>query len=347
MSEVRKRIVVIGGGFAGAYIAKQLERKHAVTLIDTKDYFEFTPGILRTLVEPEHAGKIQALHEHHLTCARFIRGAVTKITKKYVYIDKQKIEYDYLALATGCRYNRPFKQRNVISAERGRILRNHHESMRDANSLLVIGGGPVGIELAAEIAQKYPQKRVTIVHSRDALLPRSCPSVQNAVMRWLRKHDVQMVLAERVQDAKDDIFITNKGTQIKADAAFLCTGIKPNTEYLQTSFPHLVDDKTYVLVDEHLRLQGYDNVFVGGDLVSIKEEKLAQTAEKHAEIIVENIRRTLAKKPLLTYVSQSRPMLISLGKYYGVLTYKNVCLKGIIPAILKWFVEWRTMIRYR
>ncbi len=56
-----KRVVIVGGGFAGAYVARNLEKKFDVVLIDTKDYFEFTPSILRTIINPDHAKKIQAM----------------------------------------------------------------------------------------------------------------------------------------------------------------------------------------------------------------------------------------------------------------------------------------------
>ena len=55
-----KRVVVVGGGFAGSNVVCGLEKdeRFSVTLIDTKDYFEFTPGVLRVLVEPEHIASL-------------------------------------------------------------------------------------------------------------------------------------------------------------------------------------------------------------------------------------------------------------------------------------------------
>ena len=93
---MKKKLVIVGGGFAGALIAKKLETKFNVILIDTKDYFEFTPGILRTLVQPSHIKKIQVLHSHYLKYAKTIKGCVTKIDKKYVYCDNKKISFNYL-----------------------------------------------------------------------------------------------------------------------------------------------------------------------------------------------------------------------------------------------------------
>ena len=47
-----KNVVIIGGGFAGSVCAKKLEQDFKVTLVDTEDYFEFTPSILRLAVSP-------------------------------------------------------------------------------------------------------------------------------------------------------------------------------------------------------------------------------------------------------------------------------------------------------
>ncbi len=54
-----RNVVVVGGGFAGAKIAKSLESSYHVTLVDSKNYFEFTPSVLRVMVEPNHVNNIQ------------------------------------------------------------------------------------------------------------------------------------------------------------------------------------------------------------------------------------------------------------------------------------------------
>ena len=97
-----KRLVIIGGGFVGATVARELEGEFHVTLIDSKDYFEFTPSILRTIVEPDHMKKVQLLHSHYLKKAVLIREEVEEITNfeealgikftRYQKADAQSIE---------------------------------------------------------------------------------------------------------------------------------------------------------------------------------------------------------------------------------------------------------------
>ncbi|MBR9680343.1 MAG: hypothetical protein GOU98_00795, partial [Candidatus Altiarchaeota archaeon] len=84
---------------------------------------------------------------------------------------------------------------------------------------------------------------------------------------------------------------------------------------------------------------GFDNIYAVGDVTNVEEPKTAQNAEKQAKIIVKSI---LSKKNV-KYKSKRRPMLTSLGKNKGILTYKEFTLKGKIPALLKNFVEYKTL----
>ena len=89
-----KKLVIIGGGFAGAYCAQQLESHFNLTLIDTKDYYEFTPSVLRTLVEPNHISKIQVNHTQYLHHTTIIQAEVQDISSTEVIVKKEKYPYD-------------------------------------------------------------------------------------------------------------------------------------------------------------------------------------------------------------------------------------------------------------
>lgn len=132
-----KNVVIVGGGFAGATVAQVLERHPAVnvTLIDTKDFFEYTPSVLRTCVAPNHQKDIKVLHTKYLkkvssrrkfltTQTFFEQGEVTQVSpsavlvtspKKlegsadgvYINLAKHAVPYDYLVLAGGSNYHVP------------------------------------------------------------------------------------------------------------------------------------------------------------------------------------------------------------------------------------------------
>lgn len=342
-----KKLVIIGGGFAGAKIAKSLENYFETTLIDDKDYFEFTPGVLRSIIEPEHLKKIQVLHNHYLKKTKVINGCVKKIFQKEIMLDNNyKIEFDYLVISSGSRYNMPFKEKNVVIATRGSHLRNYHNQLSKSNEIVIIGGGIVGVELAGEISWKYPDKKITIIHHGNRLMPRNSEKSANHTEKYLIKKNVKIIYGQKATKKEEKIIITDKGTKINSDMAFLCTGITPNSDFINKD-SKILNEKKQIKVNEYLQVQGYENIFAGGDITDIKEEKTAQNAEKQGAIITNNIINLDKKNPLIKYKSKSRAMVISLSKYKGIFEYKNFVLTGLIPAFLKSFVEWKTMIRYK
>lgn len=353
-----KKIIVIGGGFAGALTAKKLEKKKdfKVTLIDTKNYFEFTPGILRTIVSPSHIKKIQILHNHYLHRSKIITDKVIEISEKYVKLKSgKKIEFDYLVIASGSKYELPIKEQDLIISTRASHLRDCYEKLCKAKSILIIGGGLVGVELAGEILDHYKKenKKITIVHSAPEIIPRNNKKTIIYADNFLQKKGVEIIKGERVVKSENNgrNFITDKNRVLKQDMAFLCTGIKPNFEFLKKNFSKALNEKNQVKVNSFLQVkkQGRTckNIFAAGDITDLKEEKTSQNSENQALIVSKNICAIENKKPLYKYHSNSHGMVISLGKKNGIFTYKKLMFGGFIPAMMKGFIEWKTMLRYK
>ena len=343
-----KRVVIIGGGFAGACAAEQLEKDFKVTLIDAKDYFEFTPSILRTIVEPEHIKKIQVLHSHYLKRAKVLMGCVKDVRAKEVILkNNKKVPFDYLVITSGSSYNLPIKEKEVVTATRAEHLRDCYERLCEAKKVVIIGGGLVGVELAAEIAEHYKDKKITIVHSRDALMQRNHPKTIKYATKFLEKHGVKIVYGERVAKRKKGYVLTDKGTRIEDDLVFLCTGIRPNGDFLKKHFADKITERHQVRVNEYLQVVDVPHMFVAGDVTDRREEKTAQNAEKEAMAIASNLKALDKGDTLSEYVSHKRPMVISLGKWKGVFELNNIVLTGLLPGLLKSFIEWKTMRKYR
>jgi len=342
-----KTVVVIGGGFVGAHVSRNLEKNFKVILIDTKDYFEFTPAILRTIVEPEHIKKVQILHNHYLKKAKVILEHVKEITDKEVIINNKRITFDYLVIGSGSSYGLPIKEEDIVIATRASHLRHSHEDLEKAKTVLIIGGGLVGVELAAEIICHYKNKNITIIHSKDRLIERNKISASTYTEKFLKERGVKILFNEKFIKKVKKEYITDKGTKIKADIVFLCTGIKPNFQLLKNNFKESLNERNQIRVNSYLQAENSKNIFAGGDIVNIQEEKTAQNAEHHAKIIVKNINAIENKESLEEYKVQARPMIISLGKWCGIFIYKNLMFKGILPGILKNIVEFKEMMKFK
>jgi len=350
-----KRVVIIGGGFTGTHCTKNLEKNKnfQVTLIDNKNYFEYTPSVLRTILEPDHVNDIQKKHSSYLENTKIINDEVKELSKTFAITKKgKKIEFDYAIISSGSGYASPIKEEGLIPAARAKELVMYHNQLEEAKKVLIIGGGLVGVELAAEICTHYDDKDITIVHSHSELMERNNPKTRRYAEKFLNKHNVKMIFNERVKGAegpcgKRKRFITNKGNKITADFSFITVGIVPHYEFMEKNFEKLLNKRNHVIVNEHLQLNDFPNIFVGGDITGIAEEKTAQTAEKHAEIIFHNLKNLESAKPLIKYKSKKRTMVISLGKYDGIVEKGNLVITGKAAALLKWGIERKTMRKYK
>ncbi len=342
-----KKVVVIGGGFAGSDAAKKLEKDFDVTLIDITDYFEFSPGVLRTIVEPEHIKEIQVLHTSYLKRAKVVTGEVSEVARKYVKLNSKKILYDYLVICSGSTYSSPIKDQNLVMDLRARNLRNCYDKLCKSKKILIIGGGLVGVELAGEILSKYKNKEVTLVHSMDRLMERNPKRASEYAEGYLKKRGVEITYNERFIDGKKREYFTNKGRKIKVDMAFLCTGITPNFELMKKNFSSKLNEKNQIKVNNYLQLLGEKKIFVAGDVNDTGVEKTAQNAQLQARVVVNNIRALEERRELESYEAKKTPLVISLGKYNGIYCNGNFVLSGFIPAIMKAFIEDWEMFKKR
>ena len=349
-----KRIVIIGGGFAGSYIARYFDKNknYHVTLIDNKNYFEFTPSIVKVLTNPNHIKNIQVRHEDYLKNSEIIIGNVVDINPEknkieVKYESKQKnIFYDHLVISSGSTYNLPFKENNLILPVRADHLTKYHNTLEKSNEILIVGGGLVGVEIAGEISQNYNNKNITIIHSKEKLMERQNQKCSLYAKKILELRGVKIIFNEKVIKNKNGVYFTDKGTDIKSDLCFVCTGIVPNFDFMKNNLKYSLNENNYVIVNEFLQVKNYINIFAAGDISDVKEEKTAQNAIKQGNIVCINIKNSGMKRPLVKYESTKRIMVISLGKYCGILTYKEMALRGLLPAFMKWAIEKREMMKF-
>ncbi|KAK7434547.1 hypothetical protein VKT23_020156 [Stygiomarasmius scandens] len=129
-------------------------------------------------------------------------------------------------------------------------LRAHQKLIEDAQSILVVGGGALGIQFATDIADIHPNKSVTLLHSRERLLPKFDPDMHTEIHLALESLGVKVILSERLADRDalpkynergQRVVKTTKGREIVADVVLMCTGQTPNTSILRTMDPSTVN----------------------------------------------------------------------------------------------------------
>jgi apoptosis-inducing factor 2 len=184
-SSSASRLVIIGGGMAGHLIAHATQSSMKVTLIDPKTYVEVPMAVPRLLVEPE-ALPARIPYADSLPNVRLVRGHATAIADSSVEVTAadesvETVPFDYAVIATGSRYLDPLiKATAGTEAERHAEIVAAHRSYRTTRNVLVVGGGPVGVEIAAEFVESFPAVKVAIIEMGGKLLQAAPKQV-----RWL------------------------------------------------------------------------------------------------------------------------------------------------------------------
>ncbi|CAK7331997.1 unnamed protein product [Dovyalis caffra] len=337
----RRRLVVIGGGIAGSLLAKSLQFHADVTFIDPKEYFEITWASLRTMVEPSFGERSVINHRDYFTNGRIVTSTAIGITETEVLTaDDRSIAYDYLVIATGHRDPVP-----KTRMERLDQYQAENQKIKSAQSVLIVGGGPTGVELAGEIAVDFPEKQVTLVHSGSRLLEFIGPKASDKTLQWLTSKRVNVKLEQKVDlnsitnnnDTKT--YHTSAGETIRADCHFLCTGKPLGSEWLEdTILKNILDGQGRLMVDEYLRVKGRKNIFAIGDITDIPEIKQGYLAQKHASVAAENLKLLMAtgkERKMSTYKPGSTTALVSLGRRDAVAQFPFTTISGIVPGMIK------------
>jgi len=336
------RIIILGGGFCGSLIVKNLDRKRnvEVILIDKKEYFEYSPSIWKLLLKPEKHKKYIASYSRFLKNVHMIKTSMLHVTPEFIETEKEKIMFDYLVISTGIEYPISLEnQKNIFIIKDGGEVVIDSKKISNANTILIIGGGLIGTEIAGELVTASPKKNIILVHSHDRLLERNREMVSSYATKFLMDRGVRIILGESVIDHQNGTFSTNKKRIIKADVGIWCAGISSNPWFMSGFNSSIFTKKNALKVNNFLQLEGYPNIFVGGDITSIDEEKTAINAMRHGALILSNILRSIQRKRLLIYRSRKAPMIISLGRHNAILSYWLFMIPGPIPSVIKYLLE--------
>ncbi len=340
------KLVIVGGGFCGSFIAKKFDGKsgYEVLLIDKKGYFEYSPGLIRMIGDPEYHEKITVPYTEILKESKFVKAEVESITPEEVRTGSDTFRYDHLTICPGISYPVYLERKeDVHTISSGREVKRLNQDLKKGDHVLIVGGGLIGTEAAAELAAKYDDLDITVVHSHDRLIERNPKLSSSLAESFLRKKDVDIVFGERVVDREKGRFLTSKNREIKADVVVWAAGIGRDTQFMQDFRAEIRADDGSLKVNDHLQLNGggrtYEHIFAGGDITDIEEEKTAHNALRHARLICKNIERSRKNKSLKTYSVQKNPILLSLGRKNSLLIYPPYGFQGRLPALIEWVVE--------
>ena len=293
---MRKKVAIVGGGYGGAKAAKALDRDLDVVLIDPKDAFVHSAASLRALVRPDWADNIFFPYESLLKNGTVVRDRAAGVDAQGVRLASgTRVDADYVVLASGSSYAFPAKMHTDVAEDALAALRSAHQELAGADRILILGAGPVGLELAGEIATTWPDKRVTIIDPAADLLPGFLPELVADLRGQLEQLGIELRLGTRLvaepgvaPGVAGEFTVTgDDGTEITADIWFRAYGSRIHTEFLDGAVPR--NKLGQVKVTERLTVEGHETIYALGDITDLPETKMAGWAMRHAEVVAANI----------------------------------------------------------
>ncbi len=325
---MRERVVIVGGGFGGQHAFRALVKAgYAVTLVDRHPYATFQPLLYQVATGGLNPGDIAySLRRFAAVGTRgrvaFRRATVTGIdtAQQLVLVSRgAPIPYDRLILAQGVG---PGYFGVVGAREHSKTIYSRAEALevrdiifsglealtvtpgsRGQFTVLVVGGGATGVEMAGTLAELksevipvvYPELgldsfRVVLAEMGNSLLAPFQESLQRYTLRELKKRGVDVRLHAAVKEVGEHYVEFADGTRLTVDLVIWASGVAAHDEVANWGMP--MGRGGRILIDSRLRVQGFDTVYAVGDCAVNPEAPLPQLAQPAIQMAATSPRRS-------------------------------------------------------
>jgi NADH dehydrogenase len=380
--DTRARVVIVGGGFGGLQAAKALaDAPVQVTIVDRRNHHLFQPLLYQVataaLSPADIAQPIRSVLRHQSN-VDVVLAAVDAIdvAAKEILLDEdqqaRRLAYDYLILAAGANHayfghdewapNAPgLKTLEDAVDIRRRILLSFEEADREPDparrkslmTFVVVGGGPTGVEMAgaiAEIARFSLARDFRHIDTRDArvLLIEASTQLLAAFPDRLSRRSLQDLerLGVDVRFGKPVTAIAPNAVTlgdeiIAANTIVWAAGVQASP--LGRSLGVDLDRAGRVLVNPDLTVPGHPEIFVVGDMASLKDPQgrplpgVAQVAMQQGAWAAANIVRAIEGKPARPFRYRDLGNMATIGRNSAVADIRGLRLTGFV-AWLAWAV---------
>ena len=307
--KAEKRIVIIGGGFAGLELSKKLRNsKYEVVLIDKHNYHTFQPLLYQVATGGLRVDSIAyPLRKVFQKSAniKFMMDEVSdiKVEEGFVETTSGKVSFDYLVIATGSKTNffnfastshllMPLKNPQDALRMRAYVLQNLEKAIKESSeseremllNIAIAGGGPTGVELAGALAEmrkyvfpkNYPgldlsKMRICLYEAGPKLLGPMSDQASAKSLQYLQGFGVEVFLGTPVKSYDGSMLIDGNDEKLKTVTLIWTAGVKGN--YPEGLDLNASGPGNRLIVDSYNKVRGYNNVFAIGDAALLQDEE--------------------------------------------------------------------------
>jgi NADH dehydrogenase len=329
------RVLVLGGGFAGIGAAQKLGKSDAeVVVVDKHDYHTFQPLLYQVatglLEQPAVGHPIRDLF-HKQDNVRVHQDEVTAIdleARRVEFAELEPLGYDYLVLGLGAEVNffgvegaaeHAFPLYTLPDAVRlkDHVLETWEKADRrrelvddGALNVVVVGGGPTGVETAGALAElyngvftkDYPDvpagaAKITLVEAGPEIFPMFKPDIREYTVDALEKRGVEVKTGDVVESIAPTRVKLKSGTELQAHTLVWGAGLQGNA--LVRSLGVELERGNRIGVDEELRMPSHPEVYAVGDVAAITDGKTQQVLPQLGSVALqsgEHAGKTIARR---------------------------------------------------
>jgi len=338
----KKRVVIVGGGFAGLNLAKKLRKcnQYQVVLIDQNNYHLFKPLLYQVASAGLDPSDVSFPFRKVFRAKKnifFRMGRMLAVHPEQNRLETSSgsIHYDYLVIATGCvpnffgikdieKYAWPMADvrdslriRNTMfyNLERAMIAPTDTDRQTMLN-IVIVGGGASGVEIAGAMAEMrryivpkdYPGVDIALMHiylieGRDRLLANMSSKTSAGCLQVLKEKGVEVLLGISVTDYRDNQVYCSDGRVIRTANLIWTSGVK--SEVIKGIENSQKEHRGRILTDNYNRIKGFENIFAIGDVAFVDDPLYPAGYPQLARVAISQGQRLAAN---LIALANDRPM---------------------------------------
>lgn len=381
------RVVIIGAGFAGLKLARKLIPKgFQIVLVDRNNYHQFQPlfyQVATSGLEPSSISFPLRKVFQKLKNVYVRVGEVDRIVAKEKMIETSlgTIYYDYLVIATGAttnffgvanfeKYGIPMKSVSEALYLRNRILLNFEkgvtisdpEKLRQVLSVLVVGGGPTGVEICGALAEMkkfvlpkdYPDldfnlMTITLVEASPQLLNGMSHESGDLARKYLEDLGINILLSHRVTNYDGSKAELESKEDFPTETLIWAAGIQGQIPQ-GIAAEHVMRGKR-IQVDQYNHVEGMEGVYALGDVAYMETEtypdghpQVAQVALQQAANLADNLAYDQSNKLWKSFIYNDKGSMATVGRNKAVVDLPHMRLRGFIAWLIWMFVHLMSIV---
>lgn len=339
--EIRDKIIVIGGGFAGLQFAKKLNgnRTKKLVMIDKANHHMFQPLFYQVACGRIEPSNISFPFRKIFQRSKNIQFRMTEVkqiipSENKIITEDHVFHYDKLVIATGCKTNFFGNQKmenlafGMKNTQEAISIRNHvlltfekliiEKSRSDDGNwnIVIVGSGPTGVELAGAFAEMkreilprdYPRMNfdnleIILVSSTEKPLAVMSEESQEKSEQYLKDLGVRFISNDRVTDYDGDRVYLSSGNIIPSNNVIWAAGVTGNI--IEGLTENSIKNNRYI-VDRYNKVIGFDNIYAIGDIAYMETPKYPNGHPQVANVAI-NQGKNLAKNFLKKSENEWQP----------------------------------------